>query len=421
MNHDLLKSVIYDQHEIIRDKDIVIRDTELDIAGNFIIVGMRRAGKSTLLYSQVQKLVSEGVDWNQILYINFEDERLAEFTSADFNDILIIQGELSTDNGYFFFDEIQNIDGWEKFARRMADADRNICITGSNAKMLSRDMEKVLGGRYISKLIYPYNFGEYLRACGVGYTDKDMHTSRKQGMIRSKCQEYLHYGGLPETLRYKDKREYISSVYNKILLGDIIVRNGIRNENIIKVLIKKIAETVTDDISYSKLYGIMKAVGFSVSKDTIIDYICYAKDSYLMFDTHNFYMRFADRESNPRYYFTDNGVLSLFIRDRDSSLLENAVATYLHANYGDEVYYLKDVKKGIDVDFYVPESNQLIQAAYEINEGDINREISSLAKASKSIRNVERYMVVTMEQEFDIDESNIHIEVVPLYKFLLGN
>ena len=111
MNHDLLKSVIYDQHEIIKNFQIVPREYEFDLNANYVVVGLRRAGKSTLLYKVVQDLIENGTDWNQIVYINFEDERLSEFTVNDFNDILSIQAEMSDKKGWFFLDEIQNIDG----------------------------------------------------------------------------------------------------------------------------------------------------------------------------------------------------------------------------------------------------------------------------------------------------------------------
>ena len=114
MNHALLKSVIYDQHEFIRNFQIVPRDYEFEENGNYVLVGLRRAGKSTLLYKIVLDLVASGVDWEQIIYINFEDERLSEFTVADFNDLLSVQSEMSDKKGYFFLDEVQNIDGWEK-------------------------------------------------------------------------------------------------------------------------------------------------------------------------------------------------------------------------------------------------------------------------------------------------------------------
>ncbi len=181
MNHALLKSVIYDQHEFIRNFQIVPRDYEFEENGNYVLVGLRRAGKSTLLYKIVLDLVASGVDWEQIIYINFEDERLSEFTVADFNDLLSVQSEMSDKKGYFFLDEVQNIDGWEKFARRMADAKEHIYITGSNAKMLSREIETTLGGRFFAKHITPYAFGEYLTACEVPHDEPALLGTKTNG------------------------------------------------------------------------------------------------------------------------------------------------------------------------------------------------------------------------------------------------
>ena len=121
MNHDVLKAVIYDQHEIIKNFQIVDREYDFDINANYVVIGLRRAGKSTLLYKIVQDLVSQGTNWNQIIYINFEDERLSEFSVNDFNDILSVQAEMSDKKGWFFLNEIQNNDCWEKFARCIAD------------------------------------------------------------------------------------------------------------------------------------------------------------------------------------------------------------------------------------------------------------------------------------------------------------
>ena len=126
MNLKVLKSVIFDQHEIIRNARIVPRRYSLDPQANYVITGLRRAGKSTLLYKIARDLVESGVEWSRIIYINFEDERLAEFRVDDFNDILSAQSELSRQSGFFFFDEMQNIDGWEKFARRLADAGERV-------------------------------------------------------------------------------------------------------------------------------------------------------------------------------------------------------------------------------------------------------------------------------------------------------
>ena len=273
MNHDLLKNIIYDQHELIQNADIVARPSyRFEPNANYVLVGLRRAGKSTLLFKIVQDLVAKGVTWEQIIYINFEDERLSEFQKEDFNDILSVQSELSAERGYFFFDEIQIVPGWEKFCRRMADAKEHVYVTGSNASMLSREISTTLGGRYLTKYVTPYDFDEYLTAQNVPHDTRALLRTKANGRIRSYCAEYLQYGGFPEAIQYTAKREYISSVYQKILLGDIITRNGIRNDYAIKILMKKLAESVKSEISYTKLHGILKSIGISVGKESIIDY-----------------------------------------------------------------------------------------------------------------------------------------------------
>ena len=140
MNRETLKRIIFDQHQVIKDAVIIDRNIVLEKDINYVLVGLRRAGKTTLLYKRVQELINEGVDWNQIIYINFDDERLLEFTANDFDDILLVAEELTNKKHYFYFDEIQNIDGWEKFAIRVANQGYKFDITVSNAKMLSKEV-----------------------------------------------------------------------------------------------------------------------------------------------------------------------------------------------------------------------------------------------------------------------------------------
>ena len=419
MNHTLLKTVIYDQHELIRNFQIVPRDYEFEESGNYVLVGLRRAGKSTLLYKLVLDLIAGGADWAQIIYVNFEDERLSEFTAADFNDLLSVQSEMSDKKGYFFLDEVQNIDGWEKFARRMADAKEHIYITGSNARMLSREIETTLGGRFFSKKVTPYDFGEYLTACEIPHEEPDLLATRSNGKIRAACAQYLQFGGLPESLQYKVKREYISSVYQKVLLGDIITRNSIRNDYEVKILIEKVAESVRSEISYSKLQKTLRAVNVSLAKDTIADYLRYAEDAYLLFHLQNYYANLVEKESYPKFYFADNGILSLFLNRKESVQLENMVAAALAHAYPDEVYYLKSSRTGIDIDFYIPTVGLAVQAAYSIAGDAREREIGNLKKLAQNSQEAARFIIVTYEEEETIQEDGVIIEAVPLYKFLL--
>ena len=419
MQHELLKRVILEQHEVIRRAEIVPRSITLSPEVNQVLTGIRRAGKSTLLYSLVQQLVASGVDWNRIIYVNFEDERLTEMTATDLNDILAVQSEMSDQRGYFFFDEIQNIPGWEKFARRMADRHESIQITGSNAKMLSREIGSTLGGRFLDKHIWPYSFEEYLRAIGTPCGETEMIETVAHGRIRAGCNAYLEEGGLPESIRYPSKRDYISSVYQKILLGDIVTRNNLRNSNAVALLVKKIAETVMHAVSYANLYGNLKAIGIKVSKDTIIEYVNYIMDSYLVFKLYNHFSAFAERETTPKYYFVDNGILNLFLADKKSALLENAVAVWLRKHYGEEVCYLKSSTTGLDIDFFIPSEHTAIQVCLQVNDHSADREIGNLLKASAIMPDLNRLIIVTSEGACSRHPDHSEIELIPIDVFLL--
>lgn len=418
MNHRILKSIIFDQHEIIKNFNINRREYNFDLNANYVLVGLRRAGKSTLLYKIVQDLIEQGIEWNQIIYINFEDERLTDFTIQDFNDILLVQSELSNKKGYFFFDEIQNIDGWEKFARHLADSKEHIFITGSNAKMLSSEIEKTLGGRFLSKYISPYNFREFLTAKQQDFSESSILSTKSSGKIIRNFSEYFYFGGFPETVNFIEKREYVSSIYQKILLGDIATRNSIRNLTGLKILIKKIAETTKDEISYSKLHNILKSIGIQISKDVIIDYVKYAQQAYLIFSVKNYFSKFVEKETTPKYYFYDNGLINLFLLNEEPRLLENLVAINLKHKYKDEVFYLKT--SSIDIDFFVPEIQTVFQVAYSIKNISSQREITSLIEVAKSFNEAKQFVIITFEEEDSIYIDDVEIKVIPIWKWLLS-
>lgn len=416
MNHDVLKRVIADQHQVIKNATIVDRDIELEKDANYVLVGLRRAGKSTLLYKRAQDLIKDGVLWNQIIYINFDDERLLNFKVEDFDDIMLVADELSPKKHYFYFDEIQEIEGWEKFAIRLANQNHKVDITGSNAKMLSKEVEAKLGGRYISKEITPFSFKEFLRAHEC---DTTSFSTKDIARVNSLLEDYFTNGGLPETVWFKNKREYISNVYQKVLYNDIIVHNQIRNENGVKLMVKKIAESIKQDLSFTRIQNLITGIGYKISKDIIIDYCGYCKDAFLFFTLENYYASFLDRNSNSKYYFMDNGILNLFIDDKKSSLLENAVALKLYRTHKENLYYLKGDK--VDIDFYVSSSNTAIQVAMSLDDSEVcDREVDNLIEFANHSEKDSILTIVTYDEERIIEKGGKKINVVPLKKFLLS-
>ena len=163
---EILREVMLENREEVMRHEVIKRRISLDGFDRQVLVGARRAGKSYILYGKIQELIAAGYTWNEIVYINFEDERLAGMTVDDLNMILEVHSGLSEKRPMLFLDEIQNVDGWERFARRIADNKFTVFITGSNAKMLSTDVNAALGGRYMTREVFPMQFDEYLKANG---------------------------------------------------------------------------------------------------------------------------------------------------------------------------------------------------------------------------------------------------------------
>lgn len=282
--------------------------------------------------------------------------------------------------------------------------------------MLSKEIEASLGGRYISKTVYPYSFKEYLIANSIDITD--LSTSNV-GKIDGLLDIYFNYGGFPETLIFLDKREYLSNLYQKIFLGDVLLRNSIRDVNGMRLMIRKIAETVGEPLSFTRLQHLISGIGYKISKDTLIEYADYINDSFLLFNIENYYASLLDKTSIKKYYFVDNGVLNLFLDDKKSALIENLVAINLYKKYKDELYYLKGQK--VDIDFYLSNKRCAIQAAYSLeDEKAFINEINELLKFSKDKNNIDtRLIIVTYDEDKTLEIEGKIIEVISLKNFLL--
>ncbi|GMM17583.1 hypothetical protein LAYK3_06980 [Lactobacillus amylovorus subsp. amylovorus] len=211
-----------------------------------------------------------------------------------------------------------------------------------------------------------------------------------------------------------------------MLLRDVVYKNGVRSPEVLRNLIKKLSESVMQDVTYNRLAKLLTQIGHrenekKVSPETIIDYLDYAKEAYLIFDIENYVARFAERKASPKYYFTDNGILNLFLFDKNATLLENVVAIVLHNKYKDDVYFLKSAKPKIDIDFYLPEHSKAIQVTWELSETDKKREISNLVKLHQTNPEIKDLIIVTAEDEDEIQVGDCKIQVIPVYKFLLKN
>ena len=423
INKALLKQILLDNRREIESYNIVHRDIVTEGFNCYVFVGVRRAGKSFVLYEKMQQLLREGHGWDEMLYLSFEDERLVGFTYEDFNAILECHIEMTgNDNPMLFLDEIHNIDGWEKFARRMADSKRTVRITGSNAKMLSKEIMTTLGGRYIPVEVYPFSFKEYLRSRDIPYDEQTLLSTTGKSLFLREYAEYLNWGGLPESVNLTVKRSYLSSVYQKIYLGDICARNKISIPNLLRLMIKKMAESVKQPLSYSRVTKILSSVGGKITIPTTSSYIEYCEDAWLLLRLHNISAAFAERETNSKYYFIDNGLLSLLLVDPTTTLLENIVALSLFRKYGNDkdnerVFFYN---QNVEVDFYVPDDELAIQVSYSIEGSDATekREVEALQKLPKALA-CKRRVIITYDEEKTIEDEYGVIEVIPCWKWLI--
>lgn len=420
----ILKQILQNSREEIEQYKIIHRDIQTDGFNCYIFVGVRRAGKSFILYEKIQQMLSEGHTWDEILYLNFEDERLDSLDINDMDSILECHMEMGgVAKPALFLDEIQNIDGWEKFARRVSDSKYMVWITGSNAKMLSKEMMSTLGGRYIPIEIYPFSFAEYLRWAGIPYDEKSLLSTSARVNLKKAYEEYVKWGGLPESLGLSVKRNYISSVYQKIYLGDICTRNKISNPNLLRLLIKKIAEGVKQPVSYTRLSQVLSSVGGKITVPTTSSYISYSEDAWLLLRLHNICSSFSEKETNCKYYFVDNGILSILLVDPATTLMENLVALQLFRIYGhdqdnERVYFYNS---NVEVDFYVPEDELAIQVSYSISR-DIDtreREVGALQKLPKALA-CKRRIILTYDEQQIIEDEYGKIELIPCWKWMLG-
>ena len=418
----VLKQILASNQKDIEQYQIVPRELPSDEFERRVFIGVRRAGKSFMLYQKMQQMLTEGHSWEDMLYLNFEDDRLADFKSEDFELILECHAEMYDKRPMLFLDEVQNIDGWEKFARRLADAKYKVWITGSNAKMLSSEIMTTLGGRYLSTEVYPYSFQEFLNIKEVPYDENSLLATESRAKMLRSWKEYFDWGGLPESVSLSVKRDYLTSTLQKIYLSDIVNRNKISSANLLRLLLKKIAESVKQPISYNRLSNVLSSVSGKITMPTVSKYIEYSESAWLLLRLRNISAAFADKESLCKYYFIDNGVLHLFLLDSDTALLENLTALTLFRKYGhdkdnERVFFYNDK---VEVDFYIPEEKLAIQASYSLTGSDstYDREVDALKKIS-NVLECGRRVILTYDEFDTITDEFGTIEVMPLWKWIL--
>lgn len=417
ISNETFRMLIREGQELIRDVELYDRPFDFESNGRSVLVGVRQAGKSYMLYKRAKQLLAQGNALEEILYIDFDDERLMEMSAADFDRILQTYRSVYSYKPILFFDEIQNVDGWEHFARRLANQKYQVYITGSNAKMLSRDIHTTLGSRYDDAAVYPYSFSEYLGAQGIMLGPEWMFGAERFE-VEKMFGQYLAWGGFPELLLYKNKRRWLNDIYEKILLNDIILRNKIKNEMALRMTMKRLAESVTKPISYNRIANLIKGTGNNTTAASVIKYVREATDAYVIIAIENYASKFVEKETVKKHYFIDNGLLGIFLSDNIAPLFENVCALHLYRKYEDKLFFYN---KNIEVDFYIPEEKYALQACVTLSDPDTkDREVSALSKFDR-IEGLRTMKIVTMNEEGTIETpEGKTIEIVPAWKWMLS-
>ncbi len=412
MEYLVLQQVIADQRMLISSKSRGIKrlvDTGKHLKSNQISVisGIRRSGKSTLL----MQLADQCPDFH---YITFDDERLINFRVSDFNSMMI---EL---NKYYqsqtiLIDEVQNVEGWERFVRRLHDEGKKVFITGSNSKLLSSELSTHLTGRYIKTELFPFSFCEYLRFKQIEFSDR---TTANLGKISSALDEYLSNGGFPEFLLNNDT-EFLHRIYEDIIYRDLIGRFGIRNIKGFKNLVQYLFTNFTKETNYNSLAGI---VGFN-STTSVRDYVSFLSESYMIFELYRYDFSLKRQyQSNKKIYVIDNGLRNTvsFRTGQDKGrMLENLVFIELKRR-GTELWYYK-TKNNQEVDFlwFDPEPG-LIQVCYDLTDPvTYKRETRALETAMKEL-SVRNSVILSYNERREIKTGAGIIRIIPVYDWLTG-
>lgn len=419
MDKERLRAVVVDQHHAFwKKEDFVFRDVALEplLAAKEIIVisGVRRSGKSTLLRIIADRL-AKVIPPENVFYLNFDDERLVDFTPQNFNDLLELFFETHTKGkAVFLLDEVQNVAFWEKWVNRLHEQEEiKVFVTGSNASLLSSEIATSLTGRNITIELFPFSFREFLRLQGE---EAGELTTKRKGYLSHAFQEYLERGSFPQVIKSQNK-EFLKSYFNDILYKDIIARYSLRDVKEIKELAVYLASHIGKPLSYHQL-ATMTGIK---SVSTIKNYWEYFQQSFLFFKLSLFDYSIKRQLYNPaKNYCIDvqlaNQIGFAFTEDR-GRLLENISFIELKRR-GEEVYYHKGKK---ECDFVIKRGRKItmvIQVCTELNQDSREREIAGLLDAAKTY-NLKTGFILTGGEESAFQKDGVKITVLPLWKWLL--
>ena len=417
MNKQDIKKVIVAQSEsrielryIEREQHLLQQESRSDPFVR-IFSGVRRCGKSTLM-DRIRDNSKE-----KEYSLNFDDNRLTGFTAADFEKLYEAFHELYDPEKTWYFDEIQNVDGWEMFVRRLHNEGHKVFITGSNANMLSRELGSHLTGRYLQTEIFPFSFAEYCKYREISFETNDYYSPSKTTVIKKAFRDYIFSGGFPEFLQIKNA-DYLKTLFENILYRDIIVRHNIRNSRLLMEMTHFLISNVSKETSYNSLkniFGLSNAI-------TVKEYIRYLEDCYLLFAINKFDYSLKKQLANPKkVYCIDSGmagIVSFQFSENFGRQLENLVFLHLRRSAPGIFYH----RQNHECDFLVVNDKKVIMAI------QVSRSIADSATRQRELNGLHEAMnayhlqtgwIITEDEEETIEHNGLTIKVMPAWKFLM--
>jgi hypothetical protein len=393
-----------------------------------VITGFRRCGKTCLALETIKRLL-DGKSRKEVMYVNFEDERIPRETRFLSDLIPAIKETFSKEPDFLFLDEIQDMPEWSRWLRRIFDSyDMQIVVTGSSSKVSSREIPTELRGRCLEIRVYPLSFKEYLSFKGIQIdVNAAQYSENERAKIAKPLEDYLYYGGMPEVVLAPEEKkiELLQQYYQTVVSKDIAERYRIRNDEALRALLRLMVNST--QYSISKTYNSLKSMGHAVGRTSLARYIGYIESSYFLISIPVLSPKIKEQMQCPRKaYLIDNGfitALSTRFSKNMGRLYENAVALELirRSGHDTEVHYWKD-RFGKEVDFVVRNGNtvqQLIQVCYDIEHPDTKaREINALLRASKEL-SCDDLMIITGGYEGEEAVKGNMIKFVPLWKYLI--
>lgn len=394
------------------------------------VTGVRRCGKSSLLHLTINRLLASGVDKEQILYIGFDDERLANMDVSDFDEILqayrLMYPDRPLSSVYMFFDEIQIVKGWELFVLRVyKNYCKNVYVTGSTAQMLSGEMSSALRGWPDEYTEYPLSFKEFIAFKGI---KANRYTEEGAALMANMFKSYLLTGGFPQAVLANVETERVKllqAYFNTMLFRDMIEHYNISaSPSVVRYFLKRVFNNITKPSSVNNIYNDLKSQGLKLSKDSLYQWLDYACNIFLLHKVPK-YSKSVIKQSTSlsKYYVADFALAKSVLlpqSEEKGKALENAVYMHLarHLNENEQIYYFNE---GAECDFVIANDEgvkELIQVCWELDEFNTPRECGGLCAASAAT-GCKKASIITCNQAQSIHYGDLQINVVAAWDFML--